>query len=78
MKSIKNYERGKNNNMENKIREHEEILNLVRENIKEDIAEKNTYTYKVKGRKVKVVFSDNPSAPTIENALVKIVSRRIS
>lgn len=64
--------------MENKIKENDELLNLVRETIKEDIAEKNSYSFKIKGRKVKVVFSDNPSAPTIENALVKIVSRRIS
>lgn len=64
--------------MENKIKENDELLNLVRETIKEDIAEKNSYSFKINGRRVKVVFSDNPSAPTIENALVKIVSRRIS
>lgn len=64
--------------MENKIKENDELLNLVRETIKEDIAEKNAYSFKINGRRVKVVFSDNPSAPTIENALVKIVSRRIS
>lgn len=64
--------------MGNKIRENDELLNLVQETIKEDIAEKNAYSFKIKGRRVKVVFSDNPDAPTIENALVKIVSRRIS
>lgn len=63
--------------MENKIRNNDELLNLVRETIKEDIAGKNAYSFKIKGRKVKVVFSDNPSAPTIENALVNIVTRRI-
>lgn len=63
--------------MENKIKENDELLNLVRETITEDIAEKNPYAFKINGRRVKVVFSDNPSAPTIENALVNIVSRRI-
>lgn len=64
--------------MENKIKENEDLLNLVQNTLKEDIAEENSYSFKIKGRRVKVVFSDNPSAPTIENALVKIVSRRIS
>lgn len=64
--------------MENKIKENDDLLNLVQNTLKEDIAEKNSYSFKIKGRRVKVVFSDNPSAPTIENALVKIVSRRIS
>ena len=63
--------------MENEIKENDELLNLVQNTLKEDIAEKNSYSFKIKGRKVKVVFSDNPSAPTIENALIKIVSRRI-
>ena len=64
--------------MGNKIKENDDLLNLVQNTLKEDIAEKNSYSFKIKGRRVKVVFSDNPSAPTIENALVKIVSRRIS
>ena len=64
--------------MENKIKENDDLLNWVQNTLKEDIAEKNSYSFKIKGRRVKVVFSDNPSAPTIENALVKIVSRRIS
>lgn len=64
--------------MENKIKENDELLNLVQETLKEDTAEKSAYSFKIQGRRVKVVFSDNPSAPTIENALVKIVSRRIS
>lgn len=63
--------------MENKIKENDELLNLVRETIKEDVVKKNAYSFKINGKRVKVVFSDNPSAPTIENALVKIVSRRI-
>lgn len=63
--------------MENEIRKNDELLNLVQNTLKEDIAEENAYSFKIKGRKVKVVFSDNPSAPTMENALVKIVSRRI-
>ena len=63
--------------MENKIKENDELLNLVRETIKEDIAEKNAYSFNIKGRSVKVVFSDKLNAPTSESALVKIVSRRI-
>lgn len=63
--------------MENEIKENDDLLNLVQNKLKEDIAEKNAYSFKIKGRKVKVVFSDNPSAPTIENALVNIVTRRI-
>ena len=38
---------------------------------------KNIYTFQVKDRDIKVVFSDSPKAQTIENALVKIATRRI-
>lgn len=77
MKSLKSNKGGKNDIMKNKIMQNDELLDLVQETLKEDIAEKNSYSFKINGRRVKVVFSDNPSAPTIENALVKIVSRRI-
>lgn len=53
-----------------KTNKYDEVLNIVRSDLKE-------YYFKIKCRRVKVVFSDNPNAPTIENALVKIVTRRI-
>ena len=39
---------------------------------------KAVYFLQIEGRCVKVVFSDNPNAYTIENVLVKIATRRIS
>ena len=35
------------------------------------------YSFQLNERNVKVVFSDNPNAQTMENALVKIATRRI-
>ena len=43
---------------------------------KNDILLKNIYTFQIKDREVKVVFSNSPNAQTIENALVKIATRR--
>ena len=38
---------------------------------------KNCYSFQLKDRAVKVVFSDSANAQTIESALVKIATRRI-
>ena len=48
-----------------------------KQNLKEKLLLKNVYSFQVKDRLVKVVFSDNSKAPTIESALVKIATRRI-
>lgn len=49
----------------------DKLLNLV----KETLTEEKFYSFKIKDRKVKVVFSENPDASTVENALVKIVTK---
>ena len=38
---------------------------------------KHIYSFQYKDRRVKVVFSDNPQAQTLEDALVKIATKRI-
>ena len=45
---------------------------------KNNLVLKNIYSFQLNERNVKVMFSDNPNAQTIENALVKIATRRIS
>ncbi|MDE6585629.1 MAG: hypothetical protein K2K80_02995 [Clostridia bacterium] len=51
----------------------DKLLDAVQANVL-----KNTYSFQLKDRRVRVVFSDNPDATTMENALVKIAIRRIS
>ena len=38
---------------------------------------KNIYSFQLKGRDVKIIFSDNSNEHTIEDALVKIAKKRI-
>ena len=74
MKGIKRDNGGKNQNMKNGTdKKADRLLDAVQTSIL-----KNTYSFQLKDRRVKAVFSDNPDAPTIENALVKIAIRRIS
>ena len=53
----------------------ERLLEIAQKN---DMLLKTIYSFYLKDRKVKVVFSDNPAAATIEDVLVKIAARRIS
>ena len=55
----------------------DKIAETVQKTLKENSLIKNTYFFQLKGRRVKVVFSDNPNAPTMENSLVKIASRKL-
>ena len=58
--------------MKNGKEKVDKILDVVQANVL-----KNTYSFRLQDRRVKVVFSDNHNAPTIESALVKIAIRRI-
>lgn len=53
----------------------DKLLGIVQKN---NLVSKNIYSFQLKDRGVKVFFSDNPNAHTIEDALVKIATRRIS
>ena len=57
-----------------KIDNTDKLLEVVQKN---NLTLKNVYSFQLKDRDVKVVFSDSPNAQTIENALVKIATRRI-
>ena len=71
---IKNTRGGKNLNM--KTGTHTDmILDSAQQN---NLLFKMTYSFQLKHRKVTVSFSDTPGAQTLENALVKIVTRRIT
>ena len=67
---------GKNQNMNTK--NPDKLLEVVQKNLKDELILKNAYSFKIKDRQVKVAFSDNINAQTIEDALVKIATRRIS
>ena len=54
------------------------IDKLLEDVQKNNLVLNKIYSFQFNDRNVKVVFSDNPSAQTIENALVKIATRRIS
>ena len=54
------------------------LLETVQKNLKNNLSLKNIYSFQLKERNVKVIFSDNPKAQTIENALVKIAIARMS
>ena len=56
----------------------ERLLSAVQKNLTDNSSVKNIYSFQLKERNVKVIFSDNPKTQTIENALVKIATRRIS
>ena len=51
---------------------------VIISNSEQRLLHKNIYTFQIKGRRVKVIFSDNPNAHTIENSLAKIAIRRIT
>ena len=44
---------------------------------KNNLTLKNVYSFQLKDRDVKVVFSGSHNAQTVEDALVKIATRRI-
>ena len=54
------------------------LLNTSRQNLKDSLTLKYVYSFQFNDKRVRVVFSDNSNAQTIENALVKIATRRIS
>lgn len=56
----------------------DKLLEVVQKNLKDELLLRSTYSFELKDRRVKVIFSDNPDAQTVENALVKIATRRIS
>ena len=49
----------------------------LKHSLKNELILKSTYCLQLSNRQVRVVFSDNPNAQTIENVLVKIVTKRI-
>ena len=53
----------------------DKFLEVVQKN---NLMLKSIYSFQIKDREVKVVFSDNMKAQTVEDALVKIATRRIS
>ena len=54
----------------------DKLFDILQTNLNNDLLFKNTYSFLIKERRVKVIFSDNSKAPTIESALVKIASNR--
>ena len=52
----------------------DKLLEIAQKN---NLSLKNIYSFQLKGRQVKVIFSDSSNSQTIENALVKIATRRI-
>lgn len=56
--------------------EANKLIDIVQANLKENSLLKNTYFFQLKDRRVKVVFSENSNAPTVENALAKIAINR--
>ena len=57
-----------------KTKNIDKLLDFVQKN---NLLVNNIYSFQIKDRQVKVVFSDNLNAQTIENALVKIATRRV-
>ena len=68
---------GKNWTMKTETKNTDNLLEIVQENLKDKLILKNAYSFQLKDRQVKVVFSDNPDAYTIEDALVKIAKMKI-
>ena len=50
------------------------LLEVAQDN---NLSLKNIYSFQLKGRQVSVIFSDSKNAQTVEDALVKIATRRI-
>lgn len=73
---MKHKQVGKNQNMEKNRTGR--LLETVQKNLTDNLTLKNIYSFQLKDRDVKVFFSDSPNAHTIEDALVKIATRRIS
>ena len=62
--------------MKTEIKNTDKPLEIVQKN---NFLLKSVYSFQLKdNRQIKVIFSDNPNAQTVENALVKIATRRIS
>ena len=57
-----------------KTKNTDKLLDVVQKN---NLLLSNIYSFQLKDRGVKVIFSDNQNAQTLENALVKIATRRI-
>ena len=64
--------------MKSDINIADKLLGVVQKNLKDELLLKNVYSFQLKGRDVKVIFSDNANEHTIEDVLVKIAARRIS
>ena len=60
--------------MKTETKNTDKLLEVVQKN---NLVLKNSYSYQLNDRNVKVVFSVNFNAQTIEDALVKIATRRI-
>ena len=73
--SIKTDKRGKNQKV--KTENIDKLLEVVQKNLKDELLLKNAYSFQLKDRQVKVVFSDNHNAYTMEDALVKIAKMKI-
>lgn len=56
----------------------DKMLEVIQKNLRDELLIKNIYSFQLNDRQVRVVFSDNPKAQTVEDALVKIATRRIS
>ena len=58
-----------------KTKNTDKLLELDHKN---NLVLKNIYSFQLNGRNVKVIFSDNANAQTLEDALVKIATRMSS
>ena len=56
-----------------KINNTDKLLEVVKKN---NLILKSVYSFQLKYRDVKVIFSNNQKAQTVEDALVKIATRR--
>lgn len=56
-----------------KINNTDKLLEVVKKN---NLILKSVYSFQLNYRDVKVIFSDNQKAQTVEDALVKIATRR--
>ena len=63
--------------MKNKIKnDTDNFWEMVQAELKENLMMQNAFLFNINDRRIKVLFSDNHKAPTIESALVKIASNR--
>ena len=63
--------------MKTETKNTDKLLEVVQKNFKDESILKHAYFFQLKDRRVRVVFSDNHNAQTIESVLVKIATRRI-